>query len=129
MYLKLCNSFSAISDVTALTSACKGWLYQDMFEKPSELVLYRRREEGGLGLHNIRCKSLASLICTFLQTAANPRYQLSLYHSLLYRRYCLDDESVVNISHPPYYSKTFFKIIEDVLTKPPMNPIHMSIKQ
>ena len=40
-------------DITAYTSACKSWLYQDMLEKPSELLLYRPTEDGGLGLHHV----------------------------------------------------------------------------
>ena len=95
-------------------SACKGWIYQDMFEKPEELLLYRPVEEGGLGLHHIKSKALAGLISTFLQTAANPCYQQSLYHSLLYRRHCLLDDSALDIAAPPYYSGNFFSIIREV---------------
>ena len=81
-------------DITAYTSACKSWLYQDMFEKPSELLLYRPTEDGGLGLHHVQSKAQAGLISTFLQSAANPNFQNSLYHSILYRKFCLLDESV-----------------------------------
>ena len=70
-----------VEDIASYSSACKNWLYQDMLEKPSELLLYRPVEEGGLGLHHVKSKALASLISTFLQTAANPRFQQSLYHS------------------------------------------------
>ena len=78
-----------------------------MLEKPSELVLFRKVEDRGLGLHNANYKALASLIATFLQTAADDRYQQSLFHDTLYRCYCLEDDSIDNPSMPPYYNETF----------------------
>ena len=100
-----------------------------MFEKPIELLLYRPVEDGGLGLHHVQCKALSSLISTFLQTAANPGYQQSLYHSLLYRRYCLKDDTVPELMIPPYYSGDFFNIIKEVVENSPLNPVYMSVKQ
>ena len=116
-------------DILAISSACKRWIYQDMFEKPNDLLLYRPSEDGGLGLHHIRSKALASLINTFLQTAANPRFQQSLYHSLLYRRHCLMDFTAPNLALPPYYSKEFFDIIKDVKENTPLNPVNMTVKE
>ena len=72
-------------DITTLASLCKSYMYQDMLEKPSELVLYRKVEDGGLGLHNVKCKAMASLISTFLQTAA------------LFRFYCLDKPDIPRV--------------------------------
>ena len=116
-------------DITAISSACKSWIYQDMLEKPSELLLYRPVEEGGLGLHHVQSKAMASLISTFLQTAANPRFQPSLYHTLLYRRHCLLDETAPDIDIPPYYTKDFFNIIRDVVKNSPLNPIQMTVRE
>ena len=116
-------------DIAAYTSACKSRLYQDMLEKPGELLLYRPTEEGGLGLHHVQSKALAGLIATFIQTAANPNFQNSLFHSLLYRRQCLQDFSVPDLDLPPYYSKDFFVTIKDVMDNSPLNPVQMSEKQ
>ena len=116
-------------DISTINSTCKGYLYQDMLEKPSELVLFRKVEDGGLGLHNAKYKALASLIATFLQTAANDRYQQSLFHNTLYRCYCLEDDSIDKPSMPPYYNETFFNTIRKVIKETPLNPIYMSIKQ
>ena len=100
-----------------------------MFEKPGELLLYRPVEEGGLGLHHVKSKALAGLIVTFLQTAANPLFQQSLYHNLLYRRHCLDDATAPDLVPPPYYSRNFFGIIKEVIESTPLNPVHMTVKQ
>ena len=42
------------------------WLFADILEKPTEIVKYRKKTEGGLGLHHIRSKSMAILIKTFI---------------------------------------------------------------
>ena len=116
-------------DIRTMESLCKSFIYQDMFEKPSELVLHRRVEHGGLGLHHIQSKALASLIATFIQTAANPKFQQSLYHNCLYRWYCLGDETILKPDIPPYYSLAFFSKIKKVIQESPLNPIQLSVKQ
>ena len=116
-------------DISTIASQCKSYIFQDMLEKPSELVLYRKVEHGGLGLHNIKCKALASLISTFLQTAANTSFQQSLYHNCLYRYFCLGDNSLAKPDMPPYYNQCFFDIIKKVIEDSPLNPINMSVKQ
>ena len=118
-----------VGDISAISSACKSWIYQDMLEKPNELLLYRPIDEGGLGLHHVQYKAMASLISTFLQTAANPRFQQSLYHSLLYRRHCLLDDTAPDVTLPPYYSRQMLNIIRDVVENSPLNPVHMTVQQ
>ena len=74
-----------VGDITAITSKLKSYCYQDLYQKPSEVLLYRRVEEGGLGLHHVHSKAQAHLISTFIQTAASKRFRTSLYHSWLFR--------------------------------------------
>ena len=78
-----------VADIKNITSSCKSWLYQDMLLKPEEMLLHRPPSYGGLGLHSVKCKALAGFISTFMQTAANPRFQPSLLHNLLYRKHVL----------------------------------------
>ena len=85
-----------------------------------------------MNFKNIRtysCKALANLISTFLQTACNPSFQQSLFHSWLYRYYVEDHTNLPNPGYPPYYSQSFFNIIKKVKDKTPLNPIRMSVKQ
>ena len=42
-----------------MESLCKSYIHQDLLEKPDELMLYRKVEQGGLGLHNVKCKAKA----------------------------------------------------------------------
>ena len=82
--------------------------------KPSEVTLFRPVEEGGLGLQNIKCKALASLISSFLQTAKDPRFLTSLYHLWLYQYHVEDAISLPDPGFPPYYNRDFFNIIKTV---------------
>ena len=47
-------------DEEKISSIAKSFIYQDMFEKPEELLLYRPENEGGLGLENVGLKAKAS---------------------------------------------------------------------
>ena len=115
-------------DIKNITSSCKSWLYQDMFIKPEEMVLHRPPSYGGLGLHSVKYKALAGFISTFLQTAANPAYNSNLLHTLLYRKYVLDEEDVPGVPNqlPPYFSPDLFNIIKKVKNQSPLNIIKMS---
>ena len=95
-----------------------------MFAKPEEMVLHRPPTYGGLGLHSVKYKALAGFISTFLQTAANPAYISNLLHTLLYRKYVLEEDDVPGVpSQPPlYFSPDLFSIIRKV------NPLSMSPK-
>ena len=83
-----------VMDISSVTSKVKSWLYQDQLLKPEEMIIYRPIDMGGLQLHNVKIKALASLIRTFLETAVNPSFHHSLLHTILYRVYVLDDDSI-----------------------------------
>jgi len=67
-----------------MQSKIKSWLNQDTFEKPKEEILYRKKEDGGLNLTNIKFKMKAYLITNFLQTVCNQEFKQNLYHNNLY---------------------------------------------
>ena len=69
-------------DITSITSKVKQYCYQDLFQKPSEVLLFRRVGDGGLGLQHLKSKALAHLMATFLQTACNKNFQQSLFDKL-----------------------------------------------
>ena len=119
-----------VSDITSVTSKVKSWLFQDQLEKPQEFVLHRPISFGGLGLHNVRVKALANLIKTFMETAAHPSYTHSLLHTLLYRYYVLQDDSIENPPPvPPYFPSSFFNTIRLAKEETPMNVETMSTSQ
>ena len=52
----ICHSLELrAGDITKITATIKSWLYADLLEKPEELVMFRLRSNGGLGVHNIKC--------------------------------------------------------------------------
>ena len=99
-----CSSINVrVQDINTINSQVKSWLYQDCFEKPSELVLYRQAEDGGLGLLHVKVRALALLIRSFLETTANPNFRHSLFHQLLYRYHVLGETDLPDPGYPPYY--------------------------
>ena len=99
-----------------------------MLEKPEPMILYRPINMGGLGLHEIKTKALASLIRTFMEMTVNPDFIHSTYLSLLYRLYVLEDDSV-SIQAPPYFSPSFFACIKWVKDNTPLNIGKMTTAQ
>ena len=118
-----------VLDITAITSKVKSYCYQDLFQKPSEILLYRRVHEGGLGLYHLKCKAQAHLISTFLQTASGMKFQQSLFHFWLYQYHVEGRHELPDPGYTPYYDKEFFKQIKDVKDKSPLNPLYMSVKE
>ena len=101
-----------VADITAISSKLKSYCYQDLFQKPSEVMLYRSVEDGGLGLHHVQSKAQANLISTFVQTAANEKFRGSLFHSWLFRYHILGDKSLPDPGFTPYYDRNFFDVID-----------------
>ena len=118
------------SDVNFIPTKCRSYICQDLLQKPSEIVLFRAADLGGLGLHHVESKATAHLISTFLQTAANPRYISSQFRVSLFQCHVLEEVEVVpNPGFTPYYTKDFFNIIKKVHQKTPLNPVMMSINR
>ena len=118
-----------VCDLKKITSACKSWLYQDRFAKPEEHVLHRPHQYGRLVLHSVNCKALAGFITTFLQTAANPKFQQNLLHSLLYNKHVLgEDVPQAPDPPPPYLSQELFSVIRRVKEDTPLNIVTMKEK-
>ena len=116
-------------DITKINSQVKSWLYQDCFEKPSEITLYRDSRDGGLGLHHVRLRAQALLIRSFIETAANPQFRHSLYHEILFRYHVLGEHTLPDPGLSPYYDKDFFATIRHYHLTCPMNINVMTIKQ
>ena len=96
-------------DISSITSTVKQYIYQDMLLKPPEMLLFRPVQLGGLGLHNIKFKALASRLTSFMQTATINSFQSSAYHSALYQYYCCNNEDEGVPPLPPYYPQSFFQ--------------------
>ena len=116
-------------DISTINSSIKSWLYADLYEKPSEAIMCRPTNYGGLGVQSVRYRSQAMLIRTFMETAINPKYRHSLLHSLLYRYHILGDSSVPDPGHLPYYPPAFFDSIKTIKERVQSDITTMSIKQ
>ena len=118
-----------VGDSTAIASSVKAWLYQDMLEKPQELVMYRELESGGLAVHNVKLRAMAMLIHTFLSQAISPCFPTNLYYKSLYLWHVLLNRDIPNPGQPPFYSSAFFNIIRDVHENTPLNVAWVTVKQ
>ena len=118
-----------IGDSDAITSSVKSWLFQDMLEKPQELVTFRSTEHGGLGVYNVKVKAMAMLINTFLAQAICPNFPHNQYLNTLYRWHVLEDRTIPDPGRPPYYSVDFFSLIKDVKENSPLNVAWVTAKQ
>ena len=119
-----------VADVSSITSKVKSWLFQDQLEKPEEMILFRPISMGGLGLHNVKIKALASLIRTFMETSVNPSFLHNMFHTILFRVYVLHDDSISSPPPlPPYFSVSFFNSIKWVKENTPLNVGTMTTAQ
>ena len=134
---QLLCSFQSVVQVQCGQSPCAGQQchYQSdqvlvipgLLIKPSELVLYRGTEVGGLGLMNVSMRSLALLIRSFLETSINPNFRHSLLHEHLY--HVMGEHSLPDPGFAPYDDKDFFQLIQQYKTSSTMNIATMSIKE
>ena len=129
IWFKTCSVDLRVCDVTAITSRLKSYCYQDLLQKPTEVLLYRKIEDGGLGLHHIQSKAKAHLIATFMQTAANDQFRSSLLHSWMFRFYVEGDDSLPEPGYTPYYDKSFFHLINSIKVRTSLNVVRMTVQQ
>ena len=108
-------------DFNKFSSIIKSWLYADTLEKPEELLMYRARKQGGLGIHHIKSKATAILIRSFLETAIGDKFIRNNYHHALFLWHVLKDNQINNPGSPKYYSTDFFNIIRDIHFKTDLN--------
>ena len=100
------------TDMSAINSDIKRWLYADLLLKPEVAVLHRSVQHGGLSLTSVKQKALAYLLRTFMELAAHPAYINSLFLSTIYRVKVLEEENVCPLKIPPYYQQNFFDTLK-----------------
>ena len=129
VWFKCCVVNLRVQDITVITSQIKSWMYQDLLLKPSELVLYRGTDVGGLGLMCVKMRSLALLVRTFLETSINPKFRHSLFHEQLFRYHVLGESNLPDPGFTPYYDRDFFDLIIHYKNNSPLNIATMTTKQ
>ena len=99
------------TDVQKLQHAIKSWVSQELLRKPKELLLYRSKEDGGLGLVNVKARAMANLTRTFLQSVLS-----STYSSAIYKAFVKDDEDAKQIvKKPSFYPEAMFASVKEAL--------------
>ena len=114
-----------VSDINSFNKQAYSWLYADQLCKPQDHVKFRTKDQGGLGLHNVKCKSMAILLKAFLETACvKSEFQVNLYHQALLKWHVYGEHDIPNPGSTPYYSKSFFNTIRSAVES-----INQSINQ
>ena len=82
---KICFRSASINlregDFNVINSQMKTWVRADQLECPGEIVLYRSKDTGGLGLTHAKCKATDELIRSFLETALVKSFRQNSFHA------------------------------------------------
>lgn len=71
-------------------------------EIPEEIVKYRPRDGGGLGMTHVKYKATAELIRSFLETALISKFMQNSYHSALFQWNVLQNYDIPEPGLSPY---------------------------
>ena len=91
--------------------------------------MFRPTSMGGLNMHHTKHKALSMLIRSFLETAVNPNYLHSQFHTALFNHHVLMDRSWPDPGTPPYFSPEFFSIIRNAHQNGPLDVTKMTSRQ
>ena len=115
---KICFRSASINlregDFKAMNSQIKSWVFADQLESPEEIILYRSRAHGGLGLTHVKWKATAELIRSFLETALIKNFQLNSFHVAQFRWNVLFQHDIPNPGNCPYLTGDMFTLIREV---------------
>ena len=100
-----------------------------MLAKPPEHIMCRPASYGGLVVQSVKFRAQASLIRTFMETAAHPQFRHSLLHWHMFQYHVLGNDSLPDPGFLPYYPNSFFKSIKNVHENTPLDVRTMSTKQ
>ena len=126
---KICFRSASIKlregDFKYMNSQIKSWIFSDQLESPEEILLYRNRKEGGLGLIHIKWKATAELIRSFLETALIKNFRKNSFHMALFRWHILHHRDIPDPGNPPYLTDDLFNLIREVKEEGVLNLSHM----
>ena len=104
-----------VKDLNYFDKQGNKWLFADLLEKPIDLIKYRKRTDGGLGLQHIRTKCMSILIKSFIETSCHRDYHHSLYHQALLSWHVYNDRTIPDPDKSPYYTVEFYNIIRSAI--------------
>ena len=115
---KICFRSASINlregDFNVINSQIKSWVFADQLEYPEEMVLYRSRDNGGLGLTHAKYKATAELIRSFLETALVKSFIQNSFHAAQYQWNVLLNHEIPDPGKSPYLTEDMFSLIREV---------------
>ena len=116
-------------DYHAIGAAAKRWACQHLLLKPPEILLYRKAEDGGLGLIQIEARCQAYLIKNFVDQGHSHSKFPNLYLNALYRKFVLHELLPGALKRPSFYSLDLFQTIEEAVSDEPGGILGLTTKQ
>ena len=89
-------------------------MYADQLETPEEIIQYRPRKSGGLGMIHVKYKATAELIRSFIETALDQRFKQNLFHFSIYQWNILYNRDIPDPGRYPYLTEEIFALIREV---------------
>ena len=100
------------TDVQKLQHAIKSWTTQELLKKPKELLLYRRKEDGGLGLVNVQARAIANLTRSFLHSVLSSSYSRAIYRAFVQE----EEDAKQLVKKPSFYPESMFTLVKEAFS-------------
>ena len=100
------------NDVQKLQYAIKSWVSQELLKKPKELLLFRNKEDGGLGLVNVQARAMANLTRSFLQSVPSSSYSMAIYKAFVQE----EEDAKQLVRKPSYYPESMFTLVKEAFS-------------
>ena len=100
------------TDVQKLQFAIKSWTTQELLKKPKELLLYRSKEDGGLGLVNVQARAIANLTRAFLQSVLSSSYSRAIYNAFVKE----EEDAKQLVKKPAFYPELMFSLVKEAFS-------------
>ena len=102
------------SDIQKMQTALKQWICQELLQKPSEVLLYREKCEGGLELVNVTARAYANVIKNFLDLSHSQSKNTSLYMNAVFRAHVLEEEDMKKVvKKPTFFTQLVYDSIKE----------------
>ena len=102
-------------DLQKISSATKAWVNQQLLKRPKEILLYRSKEEGGLGLVNVVARAGAKLTKTFLDQCLLGSPYFNNYLNAVFRTYVLEESDGSLVNRPPFITHELIAWIREAI--------------
>ena len=104
-------------DIQKLGSIIKSWITQHLLRKPNEVMLYRSKEFGGLQLVNVKARTMANLLKTFIDQSSYGSPFFNNYLNAIFRIFVTEEVQMQGMKRPSYVNQEMISIIKEAIAE------------